>query len=106
MPGRKTDMEEVHSLEASEPLVGASARKIHRVRPGPVRETYFTLRLAPQEMDRLARVAAGCHTRPGTLARELILAGLERLEEAGSLEERVAAMEQELHELRRQVGAG
>ena len=61
-----------------------------------MRETYFILRLAPEELDRLARVAAERGTKPGTMARELILAGLQQLGESGSLDERVAALERDV----------
>ena len=106
MPRRTALSADIQSLEATEPLVDAPKRKIMRVRPGPVRETYFTLRLTPQEMDQLARVAVEQRTKPGTLARELILAGLLRLEASGSIDERVAAVEAALMELKQRVGAG
>ena len=103
MARQTKETEDIKALEATEPLLDAPRSKIHRVRPGPVRETYFTLRLAPQELDHLARAAVQRGTKPGTLARDLILAGLQQLQESSSLDERVAALEQEVRELRQRV---
>ena len=83
----------------------AAPGKEQRVKPGLRRESFFTIRLSSQELDRLAQIAMERHTKPGTLARELILEGMEGQAQGNLIEARVTAVEQEIRQLKKRVRA-
>ena len=105
MPRKTEQLHELADLETMEPLMTATPGKVQRVKPGPRRESFFTIRLSSQELDRLIQLAIERHTKPGTLARELILEGMEQGTQGNLLEARVTAMEQEICQLKKKVRA-
>ena len=101
---KMTPEEERAYWDAQDPLRQGKRVRVQHPQPPEDRLSYFALRLRGRDIARLAQLAQEKGMKPSELARALILQGLQQDVERQDLERRVGLLEQEVQDLRNQIG--
>lgn len=104
-PDDMTPEQERAYWDARDPLRQGKKVRLLRINPPPDRMSYFALRLQGKDIGRLAAAAESRGMKPSELARALILQGLEQADGQPDLGQRIAVLERELANMRRQLVA-